>query len=328
MSERKGCLYFCCAEEDSLYAIENLRQQKAAGELSEWGLRQLELMERRMAESCIDLIPAIIFASANQAGCREWIKKAGEEQQREWYRCGIAWMRRYPAFLEKFGWKERKNAILTAGILVRAEEGSWEGARQLMQGGWRFLWERMKQQKYLGIDSWKEMIAPWRDSYCMRCGMAGVLLFMAALLKKPVRDRDQLWHDLQRLRDFSKSSLEKPEPMKQEEQDPFADNNRMDWLLTHFRNPQRLSYVREKGRIDSEWMEQVFKIMQLAGLPVSACETMSLSRQEVQQILDTIEGKPTAKTYMTFLVLYTLSKELAQLGRIAAAQEIPGQEQL
>lgn len=98
----------------------------------------------------------------------------------------------------------------------------------------------------------------------------------------------------------------------------------MGWLLSRFANPQRPAYIREKARLSSEWLERLYRVMALAGLPASACETMNLSCREVQQILELMEEKPTERQYMTFLMLYAVSRELAQAGRAAAALDAPG----
>ncbi len=330
MAEQLGRLHFCCAEEDSLYAIERLSEMERSGGLSEREARQLSYMKRRAQEGMIDLTPAVIYAIANQKSCGEWVMRAGEERQKIWYQSGVAWMKRYPAFLEKFGWKERRNAIWAAGILDRAKSGTgdreWEPVRGILRSGWRFLWNRMKNSAQLDDELWEEMTAPWKDSACMSSGMAGVILLMAALWQKPVRNRDQLWRSLQKLRDFSQSCLCAPKEWQGCAEDfPFGEDAKMEWLLTRFRNPQRPAYIKEKARMSSEWLEQLFRIMELAGLPASACETMSISCREVQQILEAMEGRLTERQYMTFLMLYAVSKELATAGRAAAAFNIPAQ---
>lgn len=329
MAEERGRLYFCSAEEDSLYAIGQLEKLRESGSLSEREARQLSFMKRRAAEGMIYLTPAVIYAVANQKNCMEWMQRAGEERRQGWYQRGVAWMKRYPAFLERFGWKERKNAILAAGILDRAEDGEddrgWEPVRGMLRGGWRFLWKRMKNSAQLDDDMWQEMMDPWKDSACMSCGMAGVILLMASLLEKPVRDRDQLWRSLQKLRDFSQDCLKAPKAREScGEVFPFSEDERMAWLLNRFRNPQRPAYIKEKARLGSEWLEQLYRIMELAGLPASACETMTISCREVQLLLDAMEDKMTERQYMTFLMLYAVSRELAQAGRAAAALEIQG----
>lgn len=330
MREGKGPLYFCGAEEDSLYTMEILQERRRAAGLTEREERLLSFMERRARESWIYLAPAVIYAAANQKSCANWLSRAGQERQEAWYQRGVAWMRRYPAFLEKFGWKQRKKAILAAGILAQTEGGGekeWETVCCLLMGGWKLLWEKMEFARALDARGWKEAIAPWRDSRGMSCAMAGVLLLMAALLEKPVYDRDQLERDFQKLRKFSDGCLEKPcEDRADSAEFPLTEDDRMEWLVAHFRNPQRLSCVREKGRIDSDWLNQLFQIMRLAGLPVSACETLTLSGREVRQILETMDGRMSAKNYMTFLALYTVAKELAQAGRAAAAAELMKRE--
>lgn len=329
MRKGKNCLYFCSAEKDSLYAMQRLKKQKASNGLSEWEARQLSLMEKRVEEGNIYLMPAVVYAAANQKSCESWMGKAEEKQRQEWYLSGVAWLRRCPAFLERFGWKERKNAIMAAGILSAAESGAAECARETMSKllgcGWKFLWERIRQSDCLDAKAWKEMLEPWRDSVNMSCAMSGVLLLMATLQEKPVHDRDQLWRDLQRLRMFCLSCMKKPEPYTAKaEAFSAAENEKLEWLLEHFKNPQKLCCVQEKGRFDSEWQEQLFRVMKMAGLPASACETVTLSCSEVRMLLGELEGRMSPQKYMTFLALYTVSKELAQAGRAAAAADMPG----
>lgn len=326
MREGKKYLYFCCAEKDSLYVLDSLRKQKAT--LSKREARRLAFMEKRVEESRIYLTPAVVYAAANQKNCEAWMKKVDESVQKEWYADGVAWLRRCPAFLERFGWKERKNAVMAAGILARTESGKAENAQETLCGllcsGWKFLWERIRHSGCLDAESWKEMLEPWQDSAGMSCGMAGVLLLMAALLEKPVYDRDQLWRDFQRLRAFSLNCLKRPEPELVKREEPSeAENEKLEWLLEHFKNPQKLCYIQEKRRFDSEWQEQLFRVMRMAGLSASVCETASLSCREVRMLLGELEGRMSPQKYMTFLALYTVSKELARAGRAAAAVEAP-----
>lgn len=333
MHKRKNCLFFCSAEEDSLYAMQRLKNQKSSKELSEWEKRQLSLMEKRVEEGYIYLAPAVIYAAANQKGCERWMRKAAEKQQQEWYMDGVAWLRRCPAFLERFGWKERKNAIMAAGIVSAVESGGADGAREtlcrLLCSGWKFLWERICRNDCLDAKEWKEMLEPWQDSVNMRNAMAGVLLLMAMMQKKPVYDRDQLWRDFQRLRVFCAGCMKKPEPNAAKPEALSAtENEKLEWLLEHFKNPQKLCCVQEKGRFDSEWQEQLFRVMQMAGLPASACETVTLTCGEVRMLLGELEGRMSPQKYMTFLALYTVSKELAQAGRAAAAADMPGHSSL
>ena len=109
---------FSCAEEDSLYAIRRLRERREKGLLSEGEKRQLFYMEKREKEGEIDLMPAVIYAVANQRTCCAYLNRVPKGKQEEWYAAGVAWMRQNPAFLEKFGWKERKSAVLAAGLLA------------------------------------------------------------------------------------------------------------------------------------------------------------------------------------------------------------------
>lgn len=327
MRDERKSLYFCSAEKDSCYELEALRRKRALKELSEGQLRQLSMMEKRMEESRIYLTPAVIYAAANQKSCESWLKKAQEKQRREWYESGVAWMRRCPAFLERFGWKERKSAVMTAGILARTESGgadAKEALCELLCCGWKFLWERIRHSGCLDAESWREMLEPWQDSAGMSCGMAGVLLLMAALLEKPVYDRDQLWRDFQRLRAFSLSCFQKPEPaFTGRGEFSEEEKEKLEWLLEHFKNPQRICYVQEKGRFDSEWQEQLFRVMRMAGLSASVCESVTLSCREVRMLLGELEGRMSPQKYMTFLALYSVSKELAQAGRVAAAVDTP-----
>ncbi len=318
---------FSCAEEDSLYAIRRLRERREKGLLSEGEKRQLFYMEKREKEGEIDLMPAVIYAVANQRTCCAYLNRVPKGKQEEWYAAGVVWMRQNPAFLEKFGWKERKSAVLAAGLLamaIRREEGRLE-LEELLRAGWSLMWERMGQIRQLDAAGWEEMMAPWQDSCYMSSGVAAVLLLMAALNDKPVRDRDRLWRSLQKLRQFSRECFQGGSPCPPcREEFPFEKEDRMGWLLSRFANPQKPAYIREKARISSEWLERLYRVMSLAGLPASACETMNLTCREVQQILELMEEKPTERQYMTFLMLYAVSKELAQAGRAAAALETPG----
>lgn len=326
-ADGRGLMRFSCAEEDSLYAIRRLREKEERGLLSEGERRQLFYMEKRETEGEIDLTPAVIYAAANHGDCCAWLHRAPQRRQEEWYGAGVAWLRQNPAFLEKFGWKERKSAVLAAGLLALAMDGN-EGRRELeefLRAGWSLMWERMGQIRQLDAAEWEEMMAPWQDSCHMSCGVAAVLLLMAALNDRPVRDRDRLWRSLQKLRQFSRECFQPGTSCPPcREEFPFEKEDRMGWLLSRFANPQRPAYIREKARLSSEWLERLYRVMALAGLPASACETMNLSCREVQQILELMEEKPTERQYMTFLMLYAVSRELAQAGRAAAALDAPG----
>lgn len=324
MSEGSKYLHFCCAEPDTLHTMVLLRQLKAQGRITEKERRQLLYMEKRKRDSTIELTPAIIYAAANQQGCIGWLARAKEPVKNRWYSYGIAWMRRYPAFLEKLGWRERKNAVFIAGMLALAEEtdsaSGWEGVRLLLKSGWRLLWEKMEYIQVLDASAWEEMRQPWADSAAMGHSISGVLIFMALLMDKPVCDRDKLWRDMQKLRDFTRDCLQAPTGKAGCRRDcSLAKDQKMAWLLSRFQNPQRPAYITEKGRIHSEWLEKTYKLMECAGLPVSACETMNLSCQEVQQILDLMDGgRLTERQYMSFMMLYCVARELAKAGQAAS----------
>lgn len=324
MCEKKDCFRFCSAEQDSFYAIKLLRCRRQEGTLSGQEERQLRFMEKRAEESNIYLSPAVIYAAANQRSCGAWLAKQPEDQQERWYAQGVAWMRRYPAFLEKFGWKERRLAILAAGILSLAEgqgaQKDWENVRAMLQGGWNLLWRRVRQEQYLTAYDWDEMKEPWKESEWMDSAMSGVILFMAKLQGKSVHDLDRIWRSLQKLRSFTGNCLSAPSSVGRKQQEIIFDSSKkMNWLMKHFKNPQRPAYIREKDRLSSEWLDRLFKVMEIAGLPPCTCETMVLSCREVHMILEAMEDKMTERQYMTFLMLYAVSRELAQAGRAAAA---------
>lgn len=327
MTEESCIFYFNSAEEDSLYAMCYLRREKGMGKLSEIESRQLAFMEKREKEGRIYLTPAVIYAAANQQSCKRWFQSVETAQQKKWYDQGVEWMRCHPAFLEKFGWKERKSALIAAGIMAGAEAGpsanTVDQIRRMMKNGWKFLWERMKKIPALDARTWEEMRAPWKDSAYMGCAMAGVILLMAALHGKSVRERDRMWRDMQRLQAFTKTCLRPPASKDLPGACYCEEDERMTWLMAHFKNPQRPAYIREKGRISSDWLDQLYQVMAVAGLPASACETMTLSSQEVEVLLEIMEDKMTERQYMTFLMLYAVARELAQAGRAAAATDMP-----
>ncbi len=322
MSENAQVFYFVCSEKDSLYTLEYMRDLRGGRRLSEVERRQLACMERREEEGRIYLIPAAVYAAANQEKGGRWLKGADEKLREKWYEQGVAWMRRHPAFLEKFGWKERRSAIYAAGILSRAEEdpspGNFHQVRRLLNGTWRYAADRIKSVPYLDAAVWNELRAPWGDSGCMSSAMSGVLLLMAALQDRAVYDRDQLWPKLRRLRDFTARCLEAPERAAgARTEDAVQEEERLEWLSAHFINPQHPAYIREKGRLGSEWLEQLYQVMDIAGLPLSACETMRLSRGEMLRLLDAMQDGLKERQYMTFLVLYAVSRELVSVGRAA-----------
>lgn len=329
MNRGKEYFHFCCAETDSLYAMELLRSHKEAGQLSEGQVRLLSFMEKRTQASYIYLTPAVVYAAANQESFGRFLETVPEDLKQGWYRDGVTWMRRNPAFLEKFGWRERKCALTAAGILAQAESGETEEpcnqVRRMMRGTWKLLWEKMRRTRALDARAWKEMMIPWTDSEGMSCAMAGVLLMMAALCGKQVLERDKIWRSLQKLGDFSKGCLSTPpKPAIAENPLGCADDERMEWLLSRFKNPQRPAYIHEKERFESGWLKQLYRIMELAGLPASACENIRLSYGEVQQLLAEMEDRLTECQYMTYLMLYSVARELAEASRAAAAVDVSG----
>ena len=306
MKNRRGkYLYFCSAEQDSLYALTLFREKEKQGTLNVQETGLLLCMEQRAEDSWIYLMPAAVYAAANQKGARSWMNRQKQEKIDLWNEKGIAWMRRYPVFLEQFGWKQ--------------------------------------QCDRLSVQEWKEMKAPWKDSVRMDCAMSGILLLMAQLLKKELEERDRLCVGFMKLQQFTQESLrtngiaakqsakasgvEPVDACGTEIRSVGVDTNptalveteKMGWLFQKFRNPERPAYIHEKGRISSEWLEQLHQIMELAGLPAGTFEAVSLSVQEVNGLVNLMGEKLTARQYMTFLMLYSVSRELAQAGRTAAA---------
>lgn len=154
----------------------------------------------------------------------------------------------------------------------------------------------------------------------MDSGMSGVLLFMAGLQKKEFEELDRIWDSILKLREFVGECLQESPALPECIREPFyPDDEKLSWLLGRFRNPQRPAYIHEKKRFSSEWLESLYEVMELAGLPAGACETACLSCQEISRLVDMMGEKRTERQYMTFLMLYCVSRELAQAGRIAAA---------
>ena len=215
MKNRRGeYLYFCSAEQDSLYALTFFRKKEKQGTLNVQETGLLLCMEQRAEDSWIYLMPAAVYAAANQKGARSWMNRQKQEKIDLWNEKGIAWMRRYPVFLEQFGWKQRRYAILAAGIFEQLEEESMDefekGKNQVchfLQGSWGFLWKRIQQCDRLSVQEWKEMKAPWKDSVRMDCAMSGILLLMAQLLKKELEERDRLCVGFMKLQQFTQESL-------------------------------------------------------------------------------------------------------------------------
>ncbi len=324
MNRKRDFIHFCSAEADSAYAVGLLRRQKEVGTLTHQEERMLIFMERRMSESTIYLAPAVIYAAANQKNSCSWLERQDEERKKEWYQKGVQWMRRYPAFLERFGWKERYFAIIAAGIIAGLEsDGGQEDKESVchfVQGSWGLLWKRMRRCARLTVCEWEEMKEPWKDSRRMDSGMSGVLLFMAGLQDKEFEELDRMWDSILGLREFCGECLrEKPSLPANGKETFYPDDEKLSWLLCRFRNPQRPAYIHEKRRFSSEWLDSLYEVMELAGLPAGACETASLSCQEISRLVDMMGEKRTERQYMTFLILYCVSRELAQAGRVAAA---------
>ena len=129
----------------------------------------------------------------------------------------------------------------------------------------------------------------------------GILLLMAQLLKKELEERDRLCVGFMKLQQFTQESLRTngiaaKQSAKVSGAEPvdargteirsvgvgtnptaLVESEKMGWLFQKFRNPERPAYIHEKGRISSEWMEQLHQIMELAGLPAGAFEAVSLS---------------------------------------------------
>lgn len=164
MKNRRGeYLYFCSAEQDSLYALTLFRKKEKQGTLNVQETGLLLCMEQRAEDSWIYLMPAAVYAAANQKGARSWMNRQKQEKIDLWNEKGIAWMRRYPVFLEQFGWKQRRYAILAAGIFEQLEEESMDefekGKNQVchfLQGSWGFLWKRMQQCDRLSVQDGKK----------------------------------------------------------------------------------------------------------------------------------------------------------------------------
>lgn len=317
-------MYFCSAETDSIYAVGMMRRQQERGALTQQEERILLFMERRMSESTVYLAPAVIYAAANQKNSCSWLDRQSSERKREWYQRGVEWMRSHPVFLERFGWKERYFALLTAGILAGLENGGTqedkEAACHFLQGSWGLLWKRMRRCARLTVREWDGMKEPWKDSRRMDSSMSGVLLFMAGLQGKEFEELDRIWDSILKLREFCGECLQGNTALQERVRESFSpDDEKMSWLLKRFRNPQRPAYIHEKKRFSSEWLESLYQVMELAGLPAGACETTSLSCQEISRLVDMMGEKRTERQYMTFLMLYCVSRDLAQAGRIAAA---------
>ena len=95
MKNRRGkYLYFCSAEQDSLYALTLFREKEKQGTLNVQETGLLLCMEQRAEDSWIYLMPAAVYAAANQKGARSWMNRQKQEKIDLWNEKGIAWMRR------------------------------------------------------------------------------------------------------------------------------------------------------------------------------------------------------------------------------------------
>ena len=79
-----------------------------------------------------------------------------------------------------------------------------------------------------------------------------------------------------------------------------TQKERLEWLFTHLRNPQRLAYLKEKGRISSEWMDTLFGVMEKAGLPRSACESMQIGGEEVMRLLECFTDRASERQFRPY----------------------------
>lgn len=338
MHDNKGLFTFCAMQPESMAVLCMLQEKKEKGQLSKREERQLYFLKERREEGMIWLLPALIFAAANQSNCKEFFERASKEQKDAWQEAGKAWMRHYPAFLDRIGWQERCLAILSAGFLMSVSENSKEAIgllRRFLAENWSLLWDRIKHEEELGAAEWEELLQPWEDSAAMESAMTAVFLCMVNLQKKPVRDMDRFWRTLRRLKTFTEHCLEKGEKRPRRRKmavheenvswQPKAGNalmqERLDWLFAHFKNPQRIAYLKERGRISSEWLDTLFTVMEKAGLERSACESMQIGGDEVIRLLECFTDRASERQYITFLLLYTVSRELVKAGRLAGEGE-------
>lgn len=306
-------------------------------------------MEQRAEDSWIYLMPAVVYAAANQKGARSWMNRQKQEKIDLWNEKGIAWMRRYPVF-----WSSLDGNNGATRFWQREFLSSWK----------RNPWTSLKKEKIrfaiftgkLGISL--EAYAAVRQAECagMERNESAVEGFCADGLRdvrhpfidgtaseKELEERDRLCVGFMKLQQFTQESLRTngiaaKQSAKVSGAEPvdacgteirsvgvgtnptaLVESEKMGWLFQKFRNPERPAYIHEKGRISSEWLEQLHQIMELAGLPAGTFEAVSLSVQEVNGLVNLMGEKLTARQYMTFLMLYSVSRELAQAGRMAAA---------
>lgn len=99
----------------------------------------------------------------------------------------------------------------------------------------------------------------------------------------------------------------------------LSNPKRWDGCSRNFAIRSALLISMKKGGFPANGWNSWHQIMELAGLPAGTFEAVSLSAQEVNGLVNLMGEKLTARQYMTFLMLYSVSRELAQAGRTAAA---------
>ena len=102
MKNRRGeYLYFCSAEQDSLYALTLFREKEKQGTLNVQETGLLLCMEQRAEDSWIYLMPAAVYAAANGTASEKRTGRARPalrgiyeaaavhtgEPANKWYRC-------------------------------------------------------------------------------------------------------------------------------------------------------------------------------------------------------------------------------------------------
>jgi len=344
MPVKKIQYMYCAVQPESLTLLRSLREKKRSGQLGKRQERQLLFLEERVEEGQIWLLPALIFAAANHEGCREFLDRADSEKLHKWQELGTVWMERFPVFGRRIGWKEQKPAVSAAGFFLAAQDGSKESVqllRRFFSECWSFLWERIKQAESLGIQQWEELLKPWEDSEAMTCAMSAVYLYITLLQKKTLTDTDRIWRYLRRLKAFSDSSIRKNNASDKKMLSAVSErkmvwgqgngqnaeqimNERLEWLFAKFKNPQKPAYLKEKRRITSEWTDTLFGVMEKAGLPRSACESMQIGKEEVMQILECFPERMSERQYITFLLLYSVSRELVIAGQAVTGRTLSG----
>jgi hypothetical protein len=150
MSDKRSVFEFCAMQPESLVVLQALQEKKTKGELNKREQRQLYFLKERQEEGRVWLMPALLFAAANQNSCREFFWRASEEEKDRWQQTGIAWMKQYPGFLDRIGWQERSLAVRTAGFFVCTQAKSRESRtmlRRFFSENWSLLWTRIRQKE-------------------------------------------------------------------------------------------------------------------------------------------------------------------------------------